>query len=214
MIASIVKSESRGMQRAIRKTNLAPIAALALAVASLTGCVSFGGDAPSDLIALTPEVRAPAGEIGSGMIGDAIVVLDPDADRRIDVVRVPVLVNDSTVAYLKDAVWVEKPARQFRRLLAETVRARSKRVVVEGSDYEVSGKTTLSGRLAEMGYDARLQAVVVSFDAVVEDEDGSVRSRRFVAEIPGVKAKVRPVAAALNEAANQVAGEVADWLGS
>ena len=182
------------------------------AMAALGGCVSFGRDAPDRLIALTAEEHAPAGEMASGMTGSAILILDPDADRRIDVERVAVQMDSSSVSYLKDATWVEKPARQFRRLLAETVRARANRVVVEGSDYEVSGATTVSGRLSQMGYDALSQSVVVQYDAVVEEEDGSVRSRRFQSEVPGIAADVTAVAPALNQAANDVAKQVAAWL--
>jgi cholesterol transport system auxiliary component len=186
--------------------------AAALAVAlSLSGCVSLGGKAPDMLFTLTPDESAPAGPMASGQTGNAIVILDPDADRRIDVDRVPVQINASSVAYLKDAVWVEKPARQFRHLLAETVRARADRVVVEGSDFEVKGRTTVAGRLTEMGYDAVRQAVVVRYDAVVED-GGAVRTRRFEAEVPGIPAKAAAVGPALNEAANAVAKEAAAWI--
>lgn len=188
-------------------------AMLAIMAGALSGCVSLGDKTPAQLITLTARQQPAAGEIASGQIGDAIVILDPDADRRIDVVRVPVQIDDARVAYLKDAAWVEKPARQFRRLLAETVRAQTRRVVMEGSDFEVSGKTSVSGRLSEMGYDARTGAVVVRFDAVVEEQDGKIRSHRFEAQVAGVPAKPAPVAAALNQAANEVAVAVAGWLG-
>lgn len=180
----------------------------------LSGCVSFSGKAPDQLISLTPDVRAPAGEIGSGTISAAMVVLDPDTDRRLDVTRVPVQIDKATIAYLKDAVWVEKPARQFRRLMAETLRVSLGEIVVEGSDYEVTGGTVLSGRLVDMGYDASEKSVIVRYDALLQDrKTGAVRSRRFEAEIPGVPAKAKAVAPALNEAANTVVGEVAEWIG-
>src|SRR5690606_18300017 len=121
-------------------------------------------------------------------------------------------VDAATVAYLKDAIWVERPARQFRRLLAETIRARANRVVVEGSDYEVTGTPVVSGRLIEMGYDAQAQAVVVRFDGQIVEEGGKGRTRRFESEIAGVKADAAAVAPVLNRAANDVAKEVADWL--
>jgi cholesterol transport system auxiliary component len=180
----------------------------------LGACVSLGGGGkpPPSLFTLTADERAPAGQLASGAVGSAIVVLDPDADRRIDVDRVPVQVNASSVAYLKDAVWVERPARQFRRLLAETVRARSDRVVVEGADFEVAGRTMVSGRLSQMGYDARDQAVIVQFDAVVEEAGKTVRSRRFEARVLGIAAEAGAVGPALNEAANEVAKAAAEWI--
>lgn len=188
------------------------MAAMLAAMLALAGCISLGGDTPDRLIMLTADQQAKPGEFSSGAIGDAYVILDPDADRRLDVTRVPVTVDASTVVYLKDAVWVEKPARQFRRLLAETLRATSNRVVVEGADFEVSGGTFVSGRLSEMGYDAQIQAVIVRYDAVVEGRDGAIRSRRFEAEVPVAQATADIVAPALNEAANAVAKEVAEWL--
>lgn len=187
----------------------APLAALLL----LGGCLSFGGKAPKQLIALTPASTAPVGATSGGRMADALIVLDPDTDRRIDVLRVPVQVDDSTVAYLKDATWVERPARQFRRLLAETIRAKGGRLVVEGEDAEVAGKVTLRGRLLDMGYDARSQSVVVRFDALREGAEGAVETRRFEATVAGVSAKADAVAPALNRAANDVAAQVAEWMG-
>lgn len=187
----------------------APFAALLL----LGGCVSLGGKAPKQLIGLTADSTAPAGDMGATTLREALVVLDPEAERRLDVQRVPVQVDDATIAYLKDATWVERPARLFRRLLAETIRAKGKRLVVEAGDAAEGGKTTLGGRLLDMGYDARSQTVVVRYDALRSDAAGNVVSRRFEASVPGVSPKVESVAPALNKAANQVAAQVADWVG-
>lgn len=184
-----------------------------IALAMLGGCISLGPKAPAQLIALMPASSAPAGATAQGKMTDALIVLDPDTDRRIDVLRVPVQVDASTIAYLKDATWVERPARQFRRLLAEAIRAKSGRLVVEGEDAEIAGKDMLSGRLLDMGYDARNQSVVVRYDALRELPDGTVRTRRFEEVVPGVAAEGKAVGAALNRAANAVALQVADWVG-
>lgn len=196
------------MRLAFEAKRIAASAALLV----LAGCVSLGGTVPDQLISLTPNTMAPAGDIGSGQVGQEIIVLDPDTDRRLDVTRVPVQINDSSVAYIEGAHWVEKPARLFRRLLAETIRVKTGRIVVEGADFDAAGKTVVSGRLIDMGYDARDMAVVVRFDATLEDKDGAIRSRRFEASVPGVSATAAPVGAALNEAANDIAGQVADWV--
>lgn len=187
----------------------APLGALLL----LAGCLGLGGKTPKQLISLTPQSAAPAGELGRGSGRDALVVLDPETDRRLDVQRVPVQVDDATVAYLKDVTWVERPARQFRRLLAETIRARGKRLVVEAGDPAEGSKLTLGGRLLDMGYDARSQSVVLRFDALRTDAAGIVTSRRFEATVPGVTPNVESIAPALNRAANEVAVQVADWVG-
>jgi len=209
MMSEFSMKRGRRVALAVRKTG-----AMLAACLALTGCISLGGKVPDLLLTLTPEVRPPAGEMGAGSVADAIIVVDPDTDRRLDVTRVPVQVDPSTVSYLKDAVWVEKPARQFRRLLAETIRATSKRVVVEGGDNDAIGKTVVSGRLVDMGYDAREQSAIVRFDAVFQDGVGAIRSRRFEAEIPGIPPKAASVGPALNEAANMVVAEVAEWIGA
>lgn len=185
-----------------------------IAAVLLAGCVSLpgGGKAPARLVSLTPESEAPAGSIGAGALSDALVVLTPDTDRRLDVRRVPVQVDDATVAYLKGAVWIERPGRQFRQLLAETIRARGNRLVLEGVDRETGGRTVLSGRLLDMGYDSRSQSVIVRYDGMRRDLDGKVDVRRFESIVPGVAPDVKAVAPALNRAANDVARQVSDWL--
>lgn len=186
---------------------------VAVAALSISGCVSLGTKPPKELLRLTPEQSAPVGATATGQLTDAIVVLDPESDRGLDVLRVPVTVDSSSLAYLKDALWVEKPTRQFRSLLAETLRARTGQLVVEGGDFEVTGKTMIGGRLLQMGYDARRSAVVVRFDAVRSERGtGPLETKRFEAVVNGVEAKAKPVGAAINQAANDVARQVADWV--
>lgn len=191
-------------------------ARLALGTAAslaLAGCVSLGSKPPDQLFRLTPDETAPTGAEASAKLGDAIVVFDPDTERSLDAVRVPVRVDASSVAYLKDAAWIEKPARQFRSLLAETLRARTGGLVIESSDFEAIGKTRVGGRLLQMGYDAQQQAVVVRFDAMLSQNSGSqIRTRRFEAVVNGIEPKAKDVGPALNRAANDVARQVAQWV--
>lgn len=183
-------------------------------LALLGGCVSFGGKVPDQLISLTPQSAPPAGATAQGSLSDALMVLDPFTERRIDVLRVPVQINDASVAYLKNAQWVERPARQFRHLLAETIRAKTPgRMVVEGDDAQATAKVKLMGRLLDLGYDARNQSVVVRFEAMRQDGAGAATTRRFEAVVPGVAPDAQSVAPALNRAANDVARQVADWVG-
>jgi cholesterol transport system auxiliary component len=188
------------------------IGALA-ALALLAGCISLGGKAPKILLGLTAERTLPAGAMAGGKASDALLVLDPQVERKLDVLRVPVQVDATQIAYLQDATWVERPARQFRHLLAETIRAKGTRLVIEANGDAADSKNVLTGRLIEMGYDARSQSVVVRYDALREDGRGGVSARRFEAVVPGVSATALGVAAALNRAANDVAGQVADWVG-
>ena len=179
----------------------------------LGGCISFGGEPPESLLTLTPTATAPAGAGGSSTAGSALVMTEFEAPSALDVTRVPVQVSDTELAYLKDAVWVEKPARLFRRLIAETIRTRSGRVVVDGDDPGVLADNRLSGTLRQFGYDARTGSVVVVFDAVRPGEGSAVTTRRFQAVVPGVAADVASVGPALNQAANDVAVQVAEWIG-
>lgn len=188
-------------------------AAPLLLAALLGGCISFGAKAPPTLFDLTPARSAPAGATASGTAGDAIVVLDPETDKRLAVERVPVQIDAANVAYLKNAQWVERPARLFRSLLAETLRARGSRLVFEGEEAEAAGRLRLAGRLIDMGYDARSQSAVVRFDAIREGGGGTVSTRRFESVVPGVRPDARSVGPALNRAANDVARQVADWIG-
>lgn len=204
------------LTRAMLPTTLAATLATTLAATlalALAGCVSLSPDPPESLLTLTAVRAAPAGAAVSGEAASALAVVEPATDQRLNAVRVPVQVSDSSLAYLKDAVWVEKPARLFQRLLSETIRAGGSRLVVGEGDLGYTAANKLSGRLLEMGYDAGSGEVVVSYDAVLEAPDGQVRSQRFESRVPGVAPEVESVGPALNRAANDVAGQVAAWVG-
>ena len=184
------------------------------AAVSLAGCLSFGSEPPESLLTLTSERTASAGQPTQGTGQTALTVVEPTAPQRLSVNRVPVQVDDASVAYLKDALWVEKPTRLFRRLLSETIRASSNRVVVDGFDPTLATGDQLRGSLVDFGYDARTSSVVVRFDAVREDGADVITTQRFESVVPGVPAEVGPVGDALNRAANDVAQQVAQWIGS
>jgi cholesterol transport system auxiliary component len=189
------------------------IAAASLALL-LSGCLGLGGGKqPTTLIALSPTQAPAAGTGASGKQGDALLVLEPDVDRKLAVLRVPVRVNGSSIAYLADAAWVERPARQFRSLLAETLRASGKRLVLEDDGTANQTAQRIGGRLIDMGYDAAEQAVVVRFEAVRSGPGGMVQTRRFESVVRGVSAKPEAIAPALNRAANAVAADIAAWIG-
>jgi len=186
--------------------------ALVALMLALPGCVSLGGDPPESLLTLSPQARAPAGPSVSGGERPVIAVLTIDTPAKLDVLRVPVAVSETELAYLQEAFWVEKPARLFRQLVGETIRARGAAMVIDGDGTATLATMTLRGTLIDMGYDAPQSAVVVRFDAVLVSDDGTVTTRRFEARETGVPAEGRAVGAALNSAANRVAAEVADWV--
>lgn len=178
----------------------------------LSGCLSLGGEKPDQLLTLTPVRAAPAGFATSGSAASALAVLEPGVEQRLNVTRVPVQTSDSSLAYLQDAVWVEKPARLFQSLVAETIRTTGNRLVVREDDLGTRPVTTLSGQLLDMGYDVATGSVVVRYDGVLQRPDGQVQTRRFESRVPAA-AEAAAVAPALNQAANDVAGQVAEWVG-
>lgn len=188
---------------------------------ALAGCVSLGAgsEPPESLLTLTSTESAP---VGSGTVsgteesGGAIAVLTPEVPAKLDVLRVPVTVSATEVAYLQEATWIEKPARLFRRLLGETLRTASGEepsfLVLDTSDTPLRPTQTLRGTLIDMGYDPASSAVVVRFEAVHTMDDGRVISRRFEAREEGVLPEAASVGPAINSAANDVAKEVAAWV--
>jgi cholesterol transport system auxiliary component len=179
----------------------------------LAGCISFGAKPPASLLSLTPASTVAAGTAINGDIANAIAVAEPEAPMKLTNTRVPVQIGDTEIAYVKDAVWVDKPTRLFRRLLGETIRAKGNRLVIDNDDSALTPKNQLRGTLIDFGYDARTSSAVVTFDAVRDVNGTQVMTRRFSASVPGVVAEAGPVGAALNQAANEVASEVADWVG-
>lgn len=186
-------------------------ATLALAL-MLSGCISLTSEPPESLLTLSATSTVPSGAQTSGTSANAIRVMEPQVEQRLNVNRVPVQVNATEIAYLKDAVWVERPARLFQRLLAETLRARTGRLVVDGDDPGLGEVALLRGTLREFGFDAQSMSVIVRFDATRAGEDGTVETRRFESVQPGIAAEAGTVSDALNRGANDVAGQVAEWF--
>ncbi len=189
--------------------------ALALGL-TLSGCISLGAEAPESLINLTSTATAPAGSgavAGAEDSARAIAVLTPETPAKLDVLRVPVNVSGTEVAYLQNAVWVEKPARLFRRILGETLRVKSGVFVIDNDDTSTMAAQYVRGSLLDMTYDAPTSSVVVRFDAIRSGSaDGAVTSRRFEAREEGILPEAQFVGPALNRAANVVANDVADWV--
>jgi cholesterol transport system auxiliary component len=81
------------------------------------------------------------------------------------------------------------------------------------TEVEASGKAErmISGSLMEFGIDAsRLEAVVV-FDAVKQVRGKAIETKRFEARKPVGIVDAVSSGSALNQAANQIAVEIAAW---
>lgn len=180
----------------------------------LAGCVSLGGgDVPDTLVTLTPETSVSEGTARTANIAEAVTIDVLETDRKLDFPRIAVKVDDSSIAYLKDATLVDKPERLFRSLLAETIAAKTGRLVLDPVAVAGRSDNRLSGRLVEFGLDAPANEVVVIFDAVRHTGDMKVEKRRFEARQVVYDHERGPVGAALNRAANMVAADVAAWIG-
>jgi cholesterol transport system auxiliary component len=193
---------------------LAPVAfAVALAGCSLGGLLGGGAKPPPTLLTLTPEAPDPGQFARTVNAGQAVTISVPVVPKEIRTNRVPVQVSPTDVQYVTNLQWVDTPDRLFQDLVAETVRRTTNRVVLDARQSTLDPGLLVSGELQRFGYDAQTGQVVVVYDGSLSTEGGSrVETRRFTATSPadGTAATVGP---ALNRAANQVALEVARWIG-
>ena len=137
----------------------------------------------------------------------------PVVPQELAVTRVPVRSAGTRVTYVKDAQWVEPPARMFARLLADTVTAQTPLVVLGARQFQVDPGAMLSGELRSFTIDADTQEAVVVYDAaLIREGVAGVEKRRFEAREPVTAVEADAVGTALNTAANRVASDVATWL--
>ena len=179
----------------------------------LAGCISFGPTPPDTLLTLTPEATLPVGQTQSSGSARAVVVTVPVTPASLAVTRVPVQSSPTAIAYVKDAQWSEPPARLFARLISDTLVARGQVVV---SQVQAIGETNdqLDGELRNFGLDATTREAVVTFDASLSRSGRqTTERRRFEARVPVAAIDAVSTGPALNQAANRVAAEVADWVG-
>jgi cholesterol transport system auxiliary component len=191
--------------------------AIALAV-SLSGCsiggLLGGGKPPVSLVTLTPEAAEPAQIARSAAAGQAVTIGIPTVPKELSAVRVPVQLGPTDVQYVANLQLIDTPDRLFQGLLEETVRRTTNRVVLDSGQTNLDPGVTVTGQLQRFGYNASTGQVVVTYDGSLSTAGGSrVETRRFTATAPadGTAATVGP---ALNRAANQVATQVAAWIGS
>lgn len=193
------------------------VAPLALA-AALTGCsigsmLGGGGKPPTTLHTLTAEAPDPGPVQRTVNAGQAVTIATPVVSRELKTVRVPVQLTPTDVQYVTGLQWVDTPDRLFQALLEETVRRTTSRVVLDPQQTALDPGLLVSGELQRFGYNASTGQVEVVYDASLSTEGGRhVEARRFTAAAPadGTGPSVGP---ALNRAANQVALDVAKWIG-
>ncbi len=187
---------------------LAPFGALLLA-----GCISFGAKPPPSLLNLSADSAPATNAARSGSAQTALTVVIPSVPQKLRTPRVPVETGGTQIAYLKDAQWIEPPARLFQRLLSETLSAGGQRLVLTETELITGPGELLSGDLLNFGIDADSNQAVVTYQAMRLTNDGSMISqRRFEAREAVGELTPANGGTALNRAANRVAGEVAVWM--
>ena len=190
-----------------------PIALALTASACSIGGLLGGGKPPTTLVTLTPEAPEPAQIIRAAAAGQAVTISPPAVSRELRTVRVPVQVNQTDVQYVANLTLVDTPDRLFADLVAETLRRTTGRVVLAPNQAALDPGLIVTGELQRFGYDAGTGQVIVQYDGSLSAAAGNrVESRRFTATAPadGTAASGGP---ALNRAANQVALDVAKWIG-
>jgi cholesterol transport system auxiliary component len=197
------------MNTGILKTSLA-----LLALAPLSACISFGAKPPPSLLTLTSATSLQAGQTQSSATAPTITIMVPAVSQALATARVPVQSGETSIAYVAKAQWVEPPARLFARLMSDTIAAKTGRVVLSNAQSFADPGARLSGELRSFGVDAGASQAVVVYDATLMRGEGKIfEKRRFEARVPVSAIEAHAVGAGLNQAANQVAAEVADWVG-
>jgi cholesterol transport system auxiliary component len=198
-----------------------------LALSACGPIVQIGGNAKPPASLLTLHATAtPRPYAGPSNRAETIGVELPGTPATLQTLRLPVNTTASEVAYLAGATWSEQPNRQFQRLLADTLAAAGL-AVIDVRQSHVAPARTLTGVLRDFGLDVADPAnpvVRVRFDAqiasaqIANAQIANARSpqpilllRRFEAVEPAIDQRPAAVAAALNRAANRMAGEISEW---
>ena len=182
-------------------------------VLPLGGCISFGAKPPPQLLTLNAAAPVTVGTTQSSAAARSIVIAVPATPAALATPRVPVMATPNAIAYIKNAAWSEPPARLFARLLADTVTARANMVVLSSVQSLSDPSANLTGELRMFGIDATTNQAVVTYDAaLVRAGQTAVEKRRFEARAPVAVVDGPNASVALNTAANEVAGQVADWI--
>ncbi|WP_375395067.1 ABC-type transport auxiliary lipoprotein family protein [uncultured Sphingomonas sp.] len=187
---------------------------LLLAALPLAGCISFAAKPPASLLTLDTQASVPVGQDQNSATAKAITIQVPAVPQSLATARIPVQATPTSIAYVKSALWAEPPARLFARLLSDTMTARTGRVVLSGAQSAVDPGARLSGELRTFGLDAGQNQAVVIFDAsLIRLNATTVEKQRFEAHVPVAAIDGPNAATGISAAANQVAQQVADWVG-
>ena len=192
------------------------IRALSLALlALLAACgplVQVGSPKSAPTVLYTVRSDAPMRQTTE--VGKVVVVEPPTVVGKLQTQRVPVLMSDTRIAYLKETQWVENPSRLLQRLLVDRMNSAGLTAVGPGIREE-SGRT-ITTTLREFGLDARDRAAPkasVRVDVVLSGAGGKlIGARQFETDVLIADESPDAVVNGLSVGANRVAGEMVDWL--
>src|SRR3546814_5629496 len=85
--------------------------------------------------------------------------------------------DETSIAYVADTQWVDRPGRLFQRLLSETIAAKTGRVVLNPDQFSGEPSTRLQGELIDFGIAARSSQAVVTYDAILLGDRKSTRMK-------------------------------------
>lgn len=179
--------------------------------ASLGACFG-GGKAPATLFTLSPSAPDPQQMSRSAAAGNAVTIAVPVIDKALRTPRVAVDLG-TQIQYIKGVQLVDMPDKLFQQLVSETVRRTTNRVVLDPRQTAFDPGLVVAGQLQKFGYDSATGQAVVQYDATLSTQGGAhVEARRFTGTA-AADGTSRTMPQALNQAANQVALDVAKWIG-
>jgi cholesterol transport system auxiliary component len=161
--------------------------------------------------------EAPASAAAQpGVAGARTLVVEPPlAAAALRTLRIPVVTSDTSLAWLKDAQWLEAPARQFQGLLLAALGAQPGIAAVDARLHDGAGARRLGGSLDALGVDARTpgrQLATVRFTAVLSGARGTLLgTAAFEASRPVDASDPDSVVRGLSAAAREAAEAAARW---
>ncbi len=188
--------------------------ALVAAALALSGCLSFGAKPPPSLIRLAP-VAQPAADGGETVApGRSVTVMVPHGPTEFSLPRVAVKSAAGTLTYLKGAQFADQPYRLLQGLFATVIQARTGRPTLDGRNYHIAPGIRIVSQIDDFSIDADRRQADLLVDVIQQSADGkTVSTRRFEGHAPVSAITADGAAPALAQAANQVAVEIADWIG-
>lgn len=186
-----------------------------LAVAACGPLVQVGGGGKPPGVLFTLRAPPPAPVVAVAVPIQRTVLIDlPGVSGALQTLRLPVTEADTRVTYLVAAAWAEAPARQFQRVLVDTLAARPGTAALAAGAIDGRADRRLSGTLIEFGLDVRATpATHLRFDAVLTGPDRAlIAVRRFERTEPVASNAPADVAVSLNRAANAAAADIAAWV--